>query len=179
VSRISELEGVVLGIVGRQDRCTAHQVRRALLASPSTYWSASAGAIYPLLSRLRAAGHVASNRDRADGRGRSHLSLTAKGRRALRSWLLQASDASIAASIFDAVRSRAFFLGSLSARDRERFAEGALRALEGFLEVALTYERARDDDATRLERLAANGAVRVARARVEWMRELREAVRSA
>jgi len=177
VSRISELQGVVLGIVGRHGVCTAHQVRRALRASPSTYWSASAGAIYPLLKRLTATGHLVSVRDRSDRRRRSLLSLTDKGRRALRSWVLEVSDARVAASIFDAVRSRAFFLGALPLRDRVRFAEGALHALENFVQVARAYEQAGDRDASALERLAAHGAVLVAQARVEWMREIGEAVR--
>ena len=168
---ISELEGVALGIVGAQEPCTAYQVRRGLLESPSTHWSASAGAIYPLIERLVAAGYLKSMRDSQDGRGRALLSLTAKGRRSLRSWIMEASVPRVAASIFDAVRTRAFFLDSLTARERVEFAEETLRALEDFLQQARGYQGLRKG-ASRFERMAARGAVHAARARVAWMREV-------
>ena len=175
MDKVSELEGVVLGLIGHQQRCTAYQVRRALQASPSTYWSASAGAIYPLLKRLVASGHAKSVQDPDDGRGKSILSLTPRGRKALTTWILGASEPNVAASIFDAVRGRAFFLDAIPAADRQKFVNTTLGALEDFLALAVEHERGLSSESTKYERLAANGAVRVARARVEWMKEVVEA----
>ena len=98
----------------------------------------------------------------------------ATGRRALRSWVLGASDSQVAASVFDAVRTRAFFLESLSPRERRRFAKATLAAMESCLERALEFQAGAEAAAAGFERLAARGAVLAARARVQWMREVLE-----
>ena len=174
MGKISELEGVVLGLIGRGEPCTAYAVRRAIQSSPSTHWSASAGALYPLITRLGERGLVRSEADPSDGRGRTLLSLTDGGRTALRAWILQASDPRVSASVSDAVRARAFFLESLTPADRRRFAEESLASLEAFLGEAVEYEDRVGAD-NPFVRLAARGAVRSAKARVDWMRELLEA----
>ena len=49
---LSELEGVCLGLVRKHEPCTAYRVRQELKAAPSSHWQASAGSVYPLLTRL-------------------------------------------------------------------------------------------------------------------------------
>ena len=49
---LSELEGVCLGLVGKYEPCTPYRVRQELKAAPSSHWHASAGSVYPLLTRL-------------------------------------------------------------------------------------------------------------------------------
>jgi DNA-binding PadR family transcriptional regulator len=172
VARISELEGVVLGIVQARQPCTAYAVRREIQASASAHWGASAGAIYPLLARLESARWVESLVDVDDRRGRRMIRITASGRRALREWMLNTESAEVAANVSDAVRSRAFFLGSLSPASRRRFVDASLTALEAFLESAredLAARSAADD----FSRLAAQGGVYQAEARVRWMKEIR------
>lgn len=172
VKVLTELEGVVLGIVDAQQPCTAYRVRQGLIESPSTYWSASAGAIYPLIERLVNLGYVKkSARDRTDGRGRAMLSLSAKGRRSLHAWIMDAATPQVAASVFDSVRARAFFLESLSVAERTLFARQSLEALERFLDQTLEFQEFQKD-AARFRQLAASGAVHAARARVAWMREV-------
>ena len=176
LSALSELEGVVLGVMQGHQPCTAYRIRVVLRDSPSPFWSGSAGAIYPLWKRLETAGLVEGSVDAADGRGRRVLRLTPAGRRRHLDWMLSASSLEVAGAVSDPVRSRAFSLDALTPGDRRRFVDGSLQAVEAFLEVARRdlEERARSDD--RYSYLAAVGAVYQAEARVKWMRELRDHV---
>ncbi len=61
---MTELESTVLGVVWLRGPCTAYVIRQEFLASSSSYWTASTGAIYPVLRRLEGAGMI-----RAGGRG--------------------------------------------------------------------------------------------------------------
>lgn len=187
MNSISELEGVVLGIVQSLQPCTAYAVRKRLVSSPSTHWSASGGSIYPLLSRLEGAQLVRARVDEGDGRQRRLVTLTPKGRRALRTWIQRAGTPEVAGNVSDALRSRAFFLHALDAKDRQRFAKDALAAAEAHLARARAYvseeprageggaaggRSARESEASRLRRLAAKGGVYAAEARVRWLEEL-------
>jgi DNA-binding PadR family transcriptional regulator len=172
VQPISELEGVVLGIVQARQPCTAYAVRRDIQSSPSSHWGASAGAIYPLLSRMEASGLVSARVDPEDRRGRRLLRITARGRKAHRAWMFDVSSAEVAASVSDGIRSRAFFLASLSAEDRRRFLVEGLEAAEAFLEITRDHLATLDDE-DEAGRMAALGGVYQAEARVRWMKELK------
>ena len=175
---MSELEGVVLGIVNAQQPCTAYAVRKEIASSPSSHWSASAGAIYPLLRRLEAGGLLSVQADPEDGRGRRLITLTRAGRRALREWMLEVGQPDVAANLTDALRSRAFFLAALRPAERRRFVKEALEAAEEFMEVARQYAEARDDSEP-YAGLAARGALHAAEARVRWLRDVQAAVEGA
>jgi len=176
LTKISELEGVVIGMVRSRHSCTAYSVRRMLQQSPSAHWSASAGAIYPLLDRLEREGWVKSELDPDDRRGRRLLVVTPDGRKAHRRWMLAASHAEVAANISDAVRTRAFFLSVMSPHDRRQFVDESLEALEAFLKITQQDLEDRSSEVDDLSRLAALGGVRQAEARVAWMREVKSYV---
>jgi len=171
---LSELEGVVLGILQGKQPCTAYGIRMALQDSPSSFWSASAGAIYPLLNRLEKAGLVDASVDAGDARGRRLLTLTAAGRARHRQWMLSAGSVEVASAVSDPVRSRAFFLGAMDAADRRTFVDDSLQALESFLESARQDLVIRTDSEDSWAYLAALGGVHQAEARVKWMREIRD-----
>ena len=168
---------MVLGIVRSREDCTAYAVRAVLRGSPSTRWSASAGAIYPLLGRLEERGLVTAKADPSDGRGRRTLHLTTAGKRAHRAWMLRAAEPDVAADVADSIRSRAFFLETLTPAERIRFASKCLDALEAHLAVTeLDLARSKGDGS--LAWLAAKGGVYQAQARVKWMREVLSHLRS-
>lgn len=169
---LSELEGVALGIVQKRKRCTAYAVRRELKQSPSTHWRASAGAIYPLLERLERGGLLASTKDSVDGRGRRHLQVTVDGKKALRTWIFEGLHPEVVASVFDPIRSRAFFMDVLSRRQRQKFVEDSIGALERYLETTRAHLAEGERDS--VEYLANLGAVYEAEARVKWMKKVLE-----
>ena len=90
--KLSELEGVSLGIIYKQQPCTAYRVRSELKEAPSSHWRASAGSVYPLLARLEAEGLVVTTSDKNDGRGRKLLKVTAEGRKSLQAWVIAGAD---------------------------------------------------------------------------------------
>ena len=65
---LSELEYVVLGVVRQEAPCTPYVIRQVFAHSPSSYWSGSAGAIYPLVRRLERRGLLESTERRRGSR---------------------------------------------------------------------------------------------------------------
>jgi len=133
----SELEGVCLGLIHKLQPCTAYQVRRALKDSPSSHWQASAGSVYPLLARLEQAALIGMTKDENDGRGRKFLRLTPAGRQGLKHWIRSGSQPDLVAAIMDPVRSRMFFLGVLSPRERRRHIGELVHQVERHLEEVI------------------------------------------
>lgn len=163
----------MLGVVHRQQTCTAYAVRQELRKSPSAHWSASAGSIYPLLKRLESGGLIRSEADSGRGRGRRVLEVTAEGLRALREWTMTGPDESVVSGVSDPVRTRCFFLGALRPAERSRFLRDTLASLEDYLERTRADLSARGAGPASFDRVAALGAVYEAEARVAWMKEVR------
>jgi DNA-binding PadR family transcriptional regulator len=171
---LTELEGCVLGLFWQLGPCTAYAIRKEFLASPSPYWSGSAGAIYPLIERLDRQRLIRSTNEAAGRRKSRHYSLTLTGRKALRRWLgPPLADATLGIPP-DPLRSRMRFLGALPKarkisllREVEARLSGHLRQVE---EDCDRYRRAGEPHAC----LMARGAVRMLQARLEWVREVIE-----
>lgn len=174
--KFSELEGVCLGVVYQQQPCTAYFVRRALKQSPSSHWQASAGSVYPLLARLEEAGLIKTTADESDGRGRKLLDLTTNGRKALRAWIMAGVDSSLIAAIIDPIRSRIFFLSTLSSRQQYDFLTQVIDMTENYLEeTKMRLEQTPELDDL-YGYLGALGATMVTRARLDWLKEVHDRV---
>jgi len=72
----------MLGVVRLEPNCTAYRVRQVFLASRSTEWSGSAGAVYPAVNRLQVEGLIGETPEQ-DGRGTKTYRLTPAGRKQL------------------------------------------------------------------------------------------------
>ncbi len=171
--QLSELEGVSLGIIFKLQPCTAYRVRRELADSPSTHWQGSAGSLYPLLSRLEADKLISSLADNNDGRGRQLLKLTPKGRRLLKHWVMSGTEPERVASINDPIRSRVFFLELLNDQERETYLDGLILEMESYLAGITARDKEGAGTDSKIEHLAALGAIYVTRARLKWLREVR------
>ncbi len=172
---LSELEGAVLGNLLKQGPSTAYRVRCAFLASPSSQWSGSAGAVYPALARLEKSGLVASKHAPRGGRDAWNYSLTAAGRASVVAWLEPPFSDAVISVAPDPVRTRVSILGALPRARRIRFLKQAIAELRRHLESLEPGAEWDDDD-----RRALRGAVLVTRARIEWLDELlRESGRNA
>lgn len=125
---LSELEGFVLGIARDKGPCTAYQIRLRLAQSPSTQWSGSAGAVYPLVRKLVRLGLLKPVRD-PGVRGDRYV-VSPKGIEALRSWLGPPFSETTSTVSYDPLRSRAALLTVLSARERRAWVKAALAALD-------------------------------------------------
>jgi DNA-binding PadR family transcriptional regulator len=164
---LSELEGCVLGYLWKHGPCTAYAVRKEMLESPSSHWSGSAGAIYPLLERLEDGGLVASRKTSRGDRQHWLYELTKSGRDCLTEWLSPPLGRDLISVAPDPLRTRVYFLGALSPRQRARFLAQARENLERHIE-----ELAAMPSVDEFDRLADRGAVRLTRARIAWLKEV-------
>jgi DNA-binding PadR family transcriptional regulator len=167
--KLSELEGVAVGIISKRQPCTAYALRMELKASPSSHWRASAGAIYPLLSRLEDEGLIRSTNDSSDGRGRRPLSITREGRKALKTWIKEIVNPTLLSEIFDPLRSRMFFLGALAHKEQIALAERVLTDLALHLENSRQYVRQNPASDDFFEHLGAIGGVINAESRIKFL----------
>jgi len=143
-----------------------------LIDSPSSHWSGSAGAVYPVLERLEARGLVRSRRaDTGDREGWS-CALTPAGRAALQAWLGPPFGPDVLALEADPLRTRAHFLGALPARRRAAFFAQARRELHGVLAELQGWQVG---DA--FDRASLRAAIRVTRARRAWLDEAERALK--
>lgn len=173
---LSDLEQAVLGVVWLEAPCTAYAVRMTFQKSPSSHWSGSAGAIYPLVRRLERDGLLASARRAGDGRATRLYRLSKTGLAALRAWLrppLPPAGALIAA---DPLRVRVRFLAALPPGARLAFLDEAETKLREMLILAESEAR-RGRGADDLYRaLTHRGAALALRAQLEFIDEVRATV---
>ncbi len=169
---MSELEHVVLGIVWTEQPCTAYAVRRVFQESPSSHFSGSAGAIYPLMRRLERRGLLRSRARRGDGRASRVYRLAAGGLAELRKWLQPPLPPGSALMDIDPLRLKVRFLGALGEQQRRFFIEEARAKLREQLESMKIDARR---DAVRNDiycHLVARGAILSVRAQLAWLREV-------
>ncbi len=173
--KLSELEGVSLGIIHHFQPCTAYFVRCQLRDSPSTLWQASAGSVYPLVSRLENQGLIKATED-GDKRGRKNLTLTERGVSDLQSWVLNGSDQSKVAAIMDPLRNRIAFLSVLDDQTQMIYLDQLLVEMKVFYEV--TKKRLADspksDDL--YKHMVALGAMQSTQSRLNWLSEVKQLI---
>lgn len=172
VRELTELEACVLGVVENEGPCTAYTVRARFATSPTKRWSGSAGAIYPLVRRLGAAGLLSETTRPRGSRSSSHHAVTDAGRAALRQWLTQPADDEVVSIPVDPVRTRLFFLETLSPAQRRDWVRRVDRRLAAQAE-ALRREWQEDDFRSEIERLAARGTLEMVEARLRWFASVR------
>lgn len=164
---LSELEGCVLGILWKRGARSAYAVRREMLDSPSTHWSGSAGAIYPLLERLRKREWVRSRTASQGDRESTVYGITRAGRERLLAWIEPPFEPDVVSIAMDPLRTRVHFLGALPPARRRAFLRQARAELVRHLEE-LASEPVTDE----FDRQALRGGLRVTRARIAWLDEL-------
>lgn len=136
--RFSDLEGFVLGLVWQFGPVSPYEVRQIMLDSPSTQWSASTGAIYPLMRKLERTGLVKGRSERKGKRASRSYAVTPAGVTRLRSWLGPPLSREAVSVVYDPLRTRARFLGVLRPEQRGEWIAAALGALD---EVQRAVER--------------------------------------
>lgn len=173
--RYSELECFVLGVIWQLGPCSPYDVRRHLAASPSTQWSASAGAIYPLVRKLEKRKLLKSREQATGRRQRRAYTITAAGRKVLQAWMgPPLADEAITVA-YDPLRTRARFLGVMTGAQRQAWVRAAMEAL---LEVERRVKEWQGDyggDDPFLALMTRNGELDVQSRRV-WLRDVAGAV---
>ena len=164
-SALTELEGAVLSEIHHRGHRTAFQVRRAFQTSPSIEWSGSAGAVYPAIRRLAAAGLLLST-PIVTGRKGSALELTLDGVAAMEAWIC---DPVRATSVgLDPFRLRAGLWVTLDPERRD----AALVRLKQAIDDDLARLTAALDDLDTVERARSEWSIRLQAMRSEWLAAL-------
>jgi DNA-binding PadR family transcriptional regulator len=174
----------VLGLFWQFGPASAYDVRRIMLDSPSTQWSASTGAIYPLVRKLERTGLIRSKSERAGRRERKAYAVTPAGVRVLRAWVGPPVSREAVSVSYDPLRTRARFLGVLLAGQRRVWIDGAQAALDE-VEARVRrwqgiYDARCGDDAVDEKRAGLRMLTRHAEldiaGRRRWLAELRDGV---
>jgi DNA-binding PadR family transcriptional regulator len=168
---LTELEGCVLGVVATRGPITPYAVRREFRESPSQYWSASAGAIYPLFIRLKRRGLIRITRPTGDRRGGHLYALTTAGAKALRDWLGPPCSTLAASVPPDPLRNRMEFLASLDTQSQSEFIHDAVRLVRAELRKVRNYTSRKKAEGNLPEYFVSRGALRTMQARLKWLLE--------
>ena len=83
----------VLGFLTRGP-LSGYDLKQEIESSTGNFWQESYGQIYPILKKLAEDGLVEKSRASSGGRKRFEYTITAKGKRALRSWLKEPAEPS-------------------------------------------------------------------------------------
>lgn len=172
--RPTELECCVLGIVWEKGPCSAYVVRKEFLDSASSYWSGSAGAIYPLLDRLADGGYLRVEEHPWGTRTRKEFRVSAKGRRALARWVGPPLEPWTAAPAFDPIRTRMYFLEVIPREERLRFVDEAMENLRSQIAPLRVEQRVLDREPSSARALASLGTIHELEGRLRWLRVVRE-----
>ena len=170
--KVSELEGAVLGVVSLHDRLTPYQIRKVFERSPNPHWSGSAGSIYPLVLRL-ARNRLLSAREHATGNRRAiKYTLTASGRKILRSWIIEAAHEKLV-GISDLLRLRFRFLPVLTPKEQRRYVDTMIVKMREEVKKIEADNRKQRSSGDVYSYLTARGALLMARARLAWLDEVK------
>ena len=174
---VTELEGVILGIVWSRQPCSPYVVLSRFQRSPTWGWSSSTGAIYPAIRRLKARGLLDHRRDSTGRRKSELLSLSTEGAAVLRAWISNLTEEMGSAGI-DPIRARVNYLAALEPGARSKFLDRAEEITRSRLELARASKG--DPEAKQGWTLiaTASAVVHQLEARLNWLRELRELFKS-
>ena len=170
---LTELEGAVLGIVARKQPLTAYAIRKEFESAVTQSWSASAGAIYPLVRRLVREGALEEAAKPNDGRGTTILRLTADGQKKLIAWL-QISDLKMLGPVADPMRTRSFAFSQLDQTDRQRVLHNWMKLNQEAINLTRAQIARFEAEGDATAAMATRGTELQLEARLTWMRELIE-----
>lgn len=160
----------MLGLVWEMGPCSPYRLRRAMADSPSTQWSASAGAIYPLIRRLERGKLVASSTAGTGNRPGREYRVTPAGRAALKAWVGPPLPPEAITVVYDPLRSRARFVGLLTPAQRRAWLRSAHAALDTLAERVEAWHAANSGKVPAADILTAHGRTDV-RARRSWLKD--------
>ncbi len=171
----SELECFVLGLIWQVGPVSAYTLRRVMRESPSRQWSASTGAIYPVLRRLDRDGLIHGVEKSRGRRARREYEITQAGLLELRSWVGPPLGEDVVTVAFDPLRTRARFLAVIPVEARLAWVQDALKALDAVDERVREWSAVHDRGDAFLSAMTSHAMLET-QARRKWLEELRTVV---
>lgn len=171
---LSELEAFVLGLIWQSGPCSSYDVRRHMQRSPSTQWSASAGAIYPLVAKLEKNKLIAADSVKGDPRGKRIYKVTSAGTSALKAWIGPPLSQDAITVTYDPLRTRVRFLNVLPQAKQKAWIAAARAGLDEVERRVLEWDQLYSqttDSQSFAGMLTRNGQIELA-ARRKWIDEV-------
>ena len=175
---LTDLEAVALGIVWKQPGRTAYEVMSEFSQSLTARFRSGAGSVYPLMNRLLDEGFLLRRDTRRGNQEKAVYRISASGKKCLTAWLSPPLSPDNFRMSPDPVRTRIYFLGLLDAEQRMQFLGDVHAGLKQELAAAKTLLEEYQAKGNRFGVLAMKGAVRVMRARILWIAEIRRELES-
>ncbi len=148
---------------------TGYQVMRQFQASSSSYFSGSAGAIYPLLKRLDKMGLIEDSGEKLNSKTKARYQITPLGEEKLRDWVRAPIPVEDVSYAVDFLRSRVFNMKMLTTDEIHEFVKDARAKLR----VQVRLHKAKVSEYTAAgEPVVAMGyqsLVMVDEARLKWL----------
>lgn len=164
---LTEYESLLLAIIARDEPTTAYKICKVVERSPTAGFSSSAGAVYPIVGRLKARGSVTAAAVEADGRNTELLVATREGRAAVRKWIMQVTPDQLLP--VDPLRTRIGHADMLNRAERLAWLRKMRAALAAKLEDIEAYARAHREG---LIEHAHRHAIHITEARLAWLDEI-------
>ncbi len=166
--KLSHLAYIALGVVAERQPCSGYAVMKDFQSSSSTYFSGSAGAIYPLMRRLEEDGMTKVERTKAGTRTRRMYTITDKGRIALETWLASPIPDEEVAFLVDLLRTRVLFFERLTKQQRRKFVKDCREQLRQ--RIAATQKRMKGTEGlTPYDTVTLTSVLMVDEARIKWL----------
>ena len=175
-SKSSPLEMAVLGMVWKQEPCTAYSVMRELSGSDSAFIRSKAGTVYPLVNRLVRASLLTYETKKRGPKGERMLRITPEGLELLKSWLTGPIQQREITHTVDLVRMRSGYLGTVGPEERARFVDRSLEGLRQHLKECEAREIHYLENGDAFGALGMRQMIHETRARIAWLVEERPAI---
>ncbi len=167
--KLSNLETTVLGLAWLRGPCTIYAIMKELSLSSSSFHKSRAGTAYSVANRLIEFGMLQVVDD-PEGAVR----ITKSGLEMLQAWIEPPVPMADIAHSADMLRLRFFFLGVVDQESRLAFIESSIEGLGTFLKRCEELIQENEDIGDYFGALATVSCILETRARIEWLRMVRE-----
>lgn len=161
---LTDNEGTLLSLVLRIQPTTSYQIIKIYSDSPISNFNTSKGKIYPLINRLEEAGLIAKKRIDTDRRRTEELRCTARGKQAIKDWVLKVRSEHLL--LDDPLRTKVQSFELLSPEERAQWILDVKEELHRKLEELEEYGRSVE---VPFKEFVHDNAVRSIRARIDWL----------
>lgn len=160
---------MTLGLIASEGPVTGYQVMRQFQSSSSSYFSGSAGAIYPLLKRLDKMGLIEDSGEKLNSKTKARYRITPLGQEKLCDWVRAPIPVEDVSYAVDFLRSRVFFMKSLTPEEIGEFVKDARGKLK--VQVRLHKAKASESNAAgdAVVAMGYQSLVMVDEARLKWL----------
>lgn len=165
--KFSTIEMTVLGMTWLRGPCTIYAVMMELSSSASTYHKSRAGTAYSVANRLLKLKLIESVDE-------GQVRVSEAGEAALRDWVGPDVPMMDVAHSADLLRLRFFFLETLPQADRVAFVDKSIASLEAFQARCEALIPKNEEIGDYYGALATVSSVLEARARIQWLRMIRD-----